>query len=314
MQNRLSELKDGAADPEDVDVEFGKEKKSNRKRADSEESGEMLQLVGMEGFMQEFFDEVTSIKGGMAAIRKNIKAIEEFSSQSLMSVGIESKGNGELEKLIESTNITASDVRNKLKEMDAENKKMSSKEKESAQFRIRTNVHGTLTKKFLELMQEYQEVQTKYKNKYRERVERQYKIVKPEATQEEIDEALDSGNTQVFAEKILDKQRHSQAKDALAYIENKHREILALEQSIMELHQLFLDMAILVEAQGELIDQIEYNVQQSVAFTAEGVIQLKKANKLAKKSRKKICCLIIILLIVLGVVGGVVGGILGTRK
>lgn len=110
--------------------------------------------------------------------------------------------------------------------------------------------------------------------------------VKPEATQEEIDQALDSGNTAVFAEKILDKQRHSQAKDALAYIENKHKEIMALEQSIMELHQLFLDMAILVEAQGELIDQIEYNVTESVAYTAEGVKQLKAANKYAKKSRK----------------------------
>jgi hypothetical protein len=41
------------------------------------------------------------------------------------------------------------------------------------QSRIRSNMHGTLTRKFVDLMAEYQEIQTKYKNKYRERVERQ---------------------------------------------------------------------------------------------------------------------------------------------
>jgi t-SNARE complex subunit (syntaxin) len=35
-----------------------------------------------------------------------------------------------------------------------------------------------------------------------------------------------------------------------------------LEQSIVELHQLFVDMSVLVETQGEMLDQIEYSVQQ----------------------------------------------------
>jgi t-SNARE complex subunit (syntaxin) len=36
----------------------------------------------------------------------------------------------------------------------------------STEKRIRANMQGTLTQKFLELAQEYQEVQTNYKNKY----------------------------------------------------------------------------------------------------------------------------------------------------
>lgn len=47
-------------------------------------------------------------------------------------------------------------------------------------------------------------------------------------------------------------------------------------------------MAILVEAQGEMLNQIEYNVSQSVAYTAKGVEELKGAVKLQKKSRKVI--------------------------
>ena len=38
---------------------------------------------------------------------------------------------------------------------------------------------------------------------------------------------------------------------------------------VQELHQLFVDMAVLVESQGELLDQIEYTVAQSVNYTGK---------------------------------------------
>jgi hypothetical protein len=52
----LRGAQDAEADPEDVNVEFGGGNK--KKRSDSTETGEELELVGMEGFMQEFFEEV----------------------------------------------------------------------------------------------------------------------------------------------------------------------------------------------------------------------------------------------------------------
>jgi len=305
MVDRLADLTGGLPqEQESIDEEIAE---AGGKKGKGFEDG------SNEEFMKEFFEEVNAIKAGMATIRRNIRAIEESYSASLVAINLEqgNKTSDELEKYIDSTNLAASDVRNKLKDMDEENKKLK---KGSAQFRIRTNMHGTLTKKFIDLMSEYQEVQNKYKNKYKERVERQYKIVKPDATQAEIDEALESGNTQVFAAQILD-TKHAAAKDALAFIENRHRDIMRLEQSIKELHQLFLDMAILVESQGELIDQIEYNVSQSVAYTKEAAKQLQQAGKYQKKSRKKICCLIIILIIVFILLGGggAIGGVFGSK-
>lgn len=47
-------------------------------------------------------------------------------------------------------------------------------------------------------------------------------------------------------------------------------------------------MAVLVDAQGELLNQIEYNVSKSVAYTSEGVEQLRSAVKLQKRGRKVI--------------------------
>lgn len=72
-------------------------------------------------------------------------------------------------------------------------------------------MQGTLTQKFLELAQEYQEVQSNYKNKYQEKIERQYKIVKPDATQEEIEEIIESGDSsKIYATQILDSHLHQQ--------------------------------------------------------------------------------------------------------
>ena len=188
--------------------------------------------------------------------------------------------------------------------MDVENKDFSRRNEGSSEARIRSNMHGTLTRKFVDLMAEYQELQTKYKNKYRERVERQYRIVKPHATKEEIDAAFDSGEPQpeIFTQQILQGPGHAAARNALADIQERHKDITRLEASIQELHQLFLDMSVLVESQGELLDQIEYTVSQSVNYTGKAVEELRTANQYQKKVRKKMCCLILIVLIVLVVI------------
>ena len=51
-----------------------------------------------------------------------------------------------------------------------------------------------------------------------------------------------------------------QVLDTLAEINERHEAVKELEKSLMELHQIFLDMAVLVEAQGEMLDNIEQQV------------------------------------------------------
>ena len=55
----------------------------------------------------------------------------------------------------------------------------------------------------MDLIQEYREVEAKSREKYRGRMERQYKIVKPDATQEEIRYAMDTDQgSQVFSQAV----------------------------------------------------------------------------------------------------------------
>ncbi len=48
----------------------------------------------------------------------------------------------------------------------------------------------------------------------------------------------------------MEDRKHTKAKQALDHLREKHSDIMSLEKSIVELNQLFMDMAILVETQG----------------------------------------------------------------
>ena len=56
-----------------------------------------------------------------------------------------------------------------------------------------------------------------------------------------------------------------QALDAMAEIQERHEAIKDLERSLVDLHQVFLDMSVLVDAQGEMLDNIQQQVWSTQA-------------------------------------------------
>ncbi|TUX87182.1 Syntaxin-1B [Bagarius yarrelli] len=159
----------------------------------------------------------------------------------------------------------------------------------SADLRIRKTQHSTLSRKFVEVMTEYNTTQSKYRDRCKDRIQRQLEITGRTTTNEELEDMLESGKLAVFTDDI--KMDSQMTKQALNEIETRHTEIIKLENSIRELHDMFVDMAMLVESQGEMIDRIEYNVERAVSDT-------KKAVKYQSQARKKkimiiICCVIL---------------------
>ena len=63
--------------------------------------------------------------------------------------------------------------------------------------------------------------------------------------------------------------------------------MLTLESSMAELHQMFLDVALLTENQGELLDQIEFQVKSAGDHVDEGNTEMRKAIRYLKKFQKK---------------------------
>ena len=61
---------------------------------------------------------------------------------------------------------------------------------------------------------------------------------------------------------------------------------------------MFVDFALLTEQQGELLDQIQYQVEQASEYIDSGNKDIEVAIDYQKAARRKQCCLIITLLLV----------------
>lgn len=171
--------------------------------------------------------------------------------------------------------------------------------------------------RFLKLIQDYRIIDSNYKDENKEQAKRQYKIVQPEATDEEVEAAIsDVGGQQIFSQALLNANRRGEAKTALAEVQARHQELLKLEKTMAELTQLFNDMEQLVIEQEENIEVIDKNVENAQQDIEQGVGHTNKAVKSAKRARRnKIRCYIILFLIfAVVVVVVVVPSVVVTRR
>ncbi|KAJ9059768.1 hypothetical protein DSO57_1038032 [Entomophthora muscae] len=119
-------------------------------------------------------------------------------------------------------------------------------------------------------------------------MERQYRIVRPDATDEEVKEAIESeGETSLFAQSVLQSAQASEAKRALKEVRERHMDIQNIVKSIEELSSLYQEMQYMVESQDVLVDNIDKTVEATNVQLEEVNVELVQATEIAKRSRKK---------------------------
>ncbi|XP_014217438.1 syntaxin-16 [Copidosoma floridanum] len=72
----------------------------------------------------------------------------------------------------------------------------------------------------------------------------------------------------------------------------REQEVEHIVQSISELHDVFKELAVMVQDQGTVLDRIDYNIEQTEVQVHQGCQQLKKAETYKQKNRKIYCVLI----------------------
>uniref|UniRef100_A0A1B0CMS6 Putative snare protein syntaxin 1 n=1 Tax=Lutzomyia longipalpis TaxID=7200 RepID=A0A1B0CMS6_LUTLO len=243
-----------------------------------------VNVEGRDGFMDDFFNEVEEIREMIDKIQTNVEEVKKRHSAILSAPQSDEKTKQELEDLMADIKKTANRVRTKLKGIEQNIEQEEQANKSSADLRIRKTQHSTLSRKFVEVMTEYNRTQTDYRERCKGRIQRQLEITGRTTTNEELEEMLEQGNPAVFTQGII--METQQAKQTLADIEARHADIIKLENSIRELHDMFMDMAMLVESQGEMIDRIEYHVEHAMDYVQTATQDTKKALKYQSKARR----------------------------
>jgi t-SNARE complex subunit (syntaxin) len=303
MNNRLGDLPAWAMeDSDDSDDDVPKPSKNGGDiEMQNQEKDEHKQ------YMEDFFREVDSIKADIDAVAQASKDIAKINEQSMRATTTseEQKLSKQLKPLIDNTNKRAKRTKNLLGLLKEETDQLKAQGKLNASdIRVRENMNTTLTKKFVDEMKIYQQAQQQYKTDIKKKVKWQLQVVKPDATDEEVDAVMKSegGRDALYKQSILAGGVNDQIKTTYAKVAGKYQDVLTLEQSVAELHQMFLDFALLTEQQGELLDQIEFQVKQAGDYVEEANVDVHQAIEYQKSIRKKQCWIIVIVIIALVVI------------
>ncbi|XP_071014870.1 syntaxin-2 [Oncorhynchus clarkii lewisi] len=257
--------------------------------------------VDSDGFMEGFFRRVEEVRGLIDKISSEVEEVRKNHSMILSAPNTDEKMKDELDRLTNEIKSDANSVRVKLKSMEQSLPKDDVSNRASVDFRIQKTQHTVLSRKFVEVMSQYNKTQVSFRERSKGRIQRQLEITGRVTSNEELEDMLESGNPSIFTSDIISDSQVT--RQALNEIVSRHQDIIRLESSIKELHAMFMDMAMLVENQGDMVNNIENNVSNAAEYIGRAKEETKKAVRYQKKSRRKLfwlaICVALALLIVI---------------
>jgi len=255
--------------------------------------------------MSAFYAEISSLQDSLRSFNDNVASIGDLHSRSLNNTddAAAQRNAAQLEDLVEETSALSATLKRRIKAL----------EKQGGSGRdgqIRKQQTALVKSKFVEAIQSYQTVEQQYRTKYKQRMERQFKIVKPDASPDEVRAVVnDESGGQIFSQALMNSNRYGESRAAYREVQERHEDIKRIEKTLGELAQLFNDMSVLVEQQEETINVIETQAAAVEKDTEVGLQYTEKAVESARGARRKrwICFWItIVVLIIIGVVVGIV--------
>ncbi|KAI7163267.1 t-SNARE [Hortaea werneckii] len=162
----------------------------------------------------------------------------------------------------------------------------------------------------------FQQTESQFRREVQEQQRRQYLIVRPDATEQELQEATEAGgDQQIFQQALLNADRRGQAQSALRNVRERHDAIIKIERSMMELNQLLQDLDAIVVQQEPLVENIESKAEETNTHLEAGNVHVEKAVTSARAARKKkwIClgivvAVIVVIVIIVLIYGATAGG------
>jgi syntaxin 1B/2/3 len=261
-------------------------------------------LAPSAGDMGSFYAEISAIQESIKQFNDNVGRIGDLHSRSLnnMDDAAAQRNHAQLEGLVEETSSLSAALKRRIKSLERQGGT-------GRDGQIRKQQTALVKSKFVEAIQSYQTVEQQYRSKYKQRLERQFKIVKPDATPEEVRAVVsDDQGGQIFSQALMNSNRYGESRQAYREVQERHEDIKRIERTLAELAQLFNDMSVLVEQQDETINVIETQAAGVEKDVETGLQYTEKAVVSARAARKKrwICFLITLtLLIIIAVVLGI---------
>lgn len=246
--------------------------------------------------LSQFFEQVAGIKADMEEISNLLLDLQSLNEETKSTHsakvirGLRDRINSDMVTVLRKAKI----IKTKLELLDQSNvvnRSISVGFKEGSPVdRTRMSVTNGLRIKLKDMMNDFQCLREKIVKQHKEGLKRRYYSATGEEPTEEMMEKMVLGNEQVG---IFEGKG-----DVVMENQERHEALKEIQRSLTELHQVFLDMAVLVETQGEKINDIQDNVVSAGAYVSGGTKELVQAKEM-KKRRDWVCWVGIVVLLVL---------------
>ncbi|OWM77527.1 syntaxin-124 [Punica granatum] len=250
--------------------------------------------------LDKFFEDVENVKEDMNLVERLYKKLQEANEESKTVHNaktmkqLRTRMDSDVEQVLKRVKI----IKGKLEALERSNaahRSLPGCGPGSSADRTRTSVVGGLGKKLKDLMDDFQNLRARMNAEYKETVERRYFTITGQKPDEDtIENLISSGESESFLQKAIQDQGRGQILDTISEIQERHDAVKEIEKNLIELHQVFLDMAALVESQGQQLNDIEAHVSHANSFVRRGTDQLQTAREYQKSSRKWTCIAILL--------------------
>lgn len=250
--------------------------------------------------LDKFFDDVENVKEDMKVVEKLYKRLQESNEETKVAHNaktmkqIRARMDSDVEQVLKRVKVIKGNLE-ALEKSNAANRKVPGCGSGSSVDRTRTSVVAGLGKKLKDTMDDFQHLRAKMTAEYKETIERRYfTVTGQQADEQMIENLISSGESENFLQKAIQEQGRGQIMDTISEIQERHDAVKEIEKNLLELHQVFLDMFALVEAQGHQLNDIESHVAHANSFVRRGTEQLEFARESQKDSRKWTCIAILL--------------------
>ncbi|KAJ5128263.1 t-SNARE [Penicillium atrosanguineum] len=163
-------------------------------------------------------------------------------------------------------------------------------------------------------IEQYQRTQSDFRKKLEEQVRRRYAIANPEASPEELEQGVQNvlaGQEQAF---MVPGTRSRQANDARQATMQRSAAIRKIEQDMVQLGQLYQEVAELIHQQEPAVQQINQGAEETHRNVQQANSKLDNAITSARNARRWKWYALIIVIIIIAIVVGVAVGVTEANK
>ncbi|KAH6627071.1 t-SNARE [Chaetomium sp. MPI-SDFR-AT-0129] len=263
----------------------------------------------------EFLQRISAIRQDIKGLTTSIGNIATLHQQTLAS-----SDNGprqQLDDLVAATQLKNTSIRSQIQQLKSDTERTT-----DGTFNLKKRQFETINGEFKDTIQRFLQEEQQYRERNREQIARHYRIMNADATEEEVQQAVEAdwGDEGIF-QAALRTNRTGHATTVLGNVRARHNDMVKIEKSIIELLELLEILNQQIVQQGQVIQQISDNAEQTTGELGKANVKIEQGVKSSRNRRKlKWWCFLVVVLIVLAIAIGVgIGvavqqGLIGSAK